>query len=84
MAEPSVNTASAVRKIRFVPMRSPSQPDAGIHTARLSRYAVTTHSRPVSLAPNSLPIVGNATLTMVMSRTSMKTPTTNATATTRL
>jgi len=32
-----VNTASAKRKVRFVPKRSPIQPDAGIHTARLSR-----------------------------------------------
>ena len=34
--EPRVNAARANRKIRFVPNRSPSQPDAGIHTARLT------------------------------------------------
>ena len=35
-SEPPVNAANANRKVRFVPNRSPSQPDVGIHTARLS------------------------------------------------
>ena len=79
--DPSVNMPSAKRKTRLAPMRSPTHPDAGIQTARLRRYPVTTHSRPVSVEPNFLPIVGNATLTMVTSSTSMNTPTTNVTAT---
>ena len=36
-AELTVNTTRANRNVRFVPNRSPIQPDAGIHTARLSR-----------------------------------------------
>jgi hypothetical protein len=32
-----VKVAIAKRKIFFVPMRSPTQPEAGIQTARLSR-----------------------------------------------
>ena len=36
-ADASVNITSANTKIFFVPKRSPSQPDAGIHSARLSR-----------------------------------------------
>ena len=36
-AEANVNAASAKRNVFFVPNLSPSQPDAGIHIARLSR-----------------------------------------------
>ena len=36
-AEPSVNTARANMKVRFVPKRSPTQPLTGMKTARLSR-----------------------------------------------
>ena len=36
-AEATVNTTSANRKVRFVPTRSPIQPEAGITTARVSR-----------------------------------------------
>jgi hypothetical protein len=35
-AEPSVKATNANMNVFFVPMRSPSHPDAGIHTARLS------------------------------------------------
>ena len=35
--EAAVNNPSAKRKVRLVPMRSPIHPDAGIHTARLTR-----------------------------------------------
>ena len=34
--EPPVKAIKAIRNVRFVPNRSPSQPDVGIHTARLS------------------------------------------------
>ena len=43
-AEATVKTAMANKKVRLVPKRSPIQPEAGIHTARLRRYATTTHS----------------------------------------
>ena len=36
-AEAVVNMTRARMKMRLVPNRSPSQPDAGIHSARLSR-----------------------------------------------
>jgi hypothetical protein len=36
-AEPKTKTASANMKTFFVPRRSPSQPEAGIQIARLSR-----------------------------------------------
>ncbi len=35
-SDPSVNAMKANMNVFFVPMRSPSHPDAGIHTARLS------------------------------------------------
>jgi hypothetical protein len=33
--DPNVKAIRAMRNVRFVPKRSPSQPDVGIHTARL-------------------------------------------------
>lgn len=36
-ADAAVNSARANRKVRFVPNRSPIQPDAGMNTATLSR-----------------------------------------------
>jgi hypothetical protein len=36
-ADATVKTAIANRNVRLVPKRSPIQPEAGIHTARLSR-----------------------------------------------
>ena len=36
-ADAPVNMASAKRNVFFVPNRSPIQPDAGIHNARLHR-----------------------------------------------
>ena len=65
--ELTVNTISANWNVRFVPNRSPIQPDAGIHTARLSRYPVTTHSIDAVGTSNSAANVGRATLTIVMS-----------------
>ncbi len=41
-AEASVNAASAPRKTRFVPNRSPSQPATGSPTASATRKAVST------------------------------------------
>lgn len=35
------------QNVRLLPKRSPSQPEAGTHTAMLSRQPVTTHSIPV-------------------------------------
>ncbi len=36
-ADATVNVAMAKRNVRFVPKRSPIHPEAGIHTARLSK-----------------------------------------------
>ena len=36
-AEPTVKTTMAVRRTRLPPKRSPSHPDAGMKTARLTR-----------------------------------------------
>ncbi len=43
---------------------------------------MTTHSMDEVPTPNSRPRVGRATLTIVVSRISMKSPVTNTTATT--
>ena len=81
-AEATVKTAMANKKVRLVPKRSPIQPEAGIHTARLRRYATTTHCTDDVPTPNSRPRVGSATLTIVASRISMNSPVTNTAATT--
>ena len=66
-ADAAVNTAMAVSMTRLPPKRSPSQPEAGMKTARLTRKAIETLSTAVALTPKSRPIVGRATLTIVTS-----------------
>src|SRR5258705_5152924 len=83
-AEPMVNTPSANAKVLFEPNRSLIQPEAGIQSARLIRYPVTTNSRVSVLAPKSRPSVGRATLTMVASMRSMNSPAPKAIATSHL
>ena len=58
-----MNTTMAASSTRLPPNRSPSQPDAGMNTARLTRNAIETPStgRP---GVRSWPMVGSATLTM--------------------
>src|SRR5205814_9613202 len=51
-AEARLKSARASRKIRLVPQRSPNQPEAGMTTARLTRYATTTASIEVLGTPN--------------------------------
>src|SRR5512142_2237765 len=67
-AEAPVNSAMAVSRTRFPPYRSPSQPDAGMQMARLTRNAMAMPSTAVALTPKSRPMVGSATLTIVASR----------------
>ena len=63
-----MNSAIAASMTRLPPYRSPSQPDAGIVTARLTRKAIEMPSTAVALTPKSRPMVGRATLTIVASR----------------
>src|SRR6516162_9208779 len=72
----------AVSNTLLPPKRSPSQPEAGMNTARLTRYAMTTPSTAVGAMPKSRPIVGRATLTMVMSMMFMNIADTNTAPTT--
>ena len=67
-AEAPVNSAMAVSRTRFPPYLSPSQPDAGMLMARLTRKAMAMPSTAVALTPKSRPMVGRATLTIVASR----------------
>ncbi len=76
-AEPTVNTTIAVRSTRLPPKRSPSHPDAGMKTARLTRYAMTTPSTAVGGMLKSRPMVGSATFTIVMSMMFMNMADTN-------
>ncbi len=58
-------------RTRLPPNRSPSQPDAGMNTARLTRNEIATLSTAVGLTPNSRPIVGRAVFTIVTSMIDM-------------
>ena len=62
-----MNTATAVSSVRLPPKRSPSQPEAGTNTARLTRYEIETLSTDAVGTRNARPIVGSATFTMVVS-----------------
>ena len=74
-AEAAVKSAIATRKTRLRPSRSPSEPALSIVAASVSAYASTTHCRSVKEVFSSLSIFGSATLTTVMSRSSMNTAT---------
>jgi len=63
------------------PKRSPSQPDAGMNTARLTRKAIEMLSTAVGLTENHGPMVGSATLTIVVSRMDMNIAATKTTPT---
>ena len=76
-AEAAVNSAIAASSTRLPPYRSPSQPDAGMVTARLTRKAIAMPSTAVALTPKSRPIVGSATLTIVASMMLMNIAATN-------
>ena len=65
MPRPAANT-------RRRPSRSASEPAASTSAASDSAYASITHCRSLKLAPRSARIAGSATLTTVMSSSSMK------------
>jgi hypothetical protein len=80
-AEATEKTAMAVSSTRLPPNRSPSQPDAGINTARLTRKAIETLSTDVGLTEKSRPMVGSATFTIVVSMMLMNMAATKTTLT---
>ena len=83
-ADAAVKANSAKRKVFLVPKRSPTQPDAGIHTASDRRYPSTTHSTVDAVVCRSLTNDGMATLMMVVSMMSMNNPVTKIAATIHL
>ena len=80
-AEATVNTTMAASSTRLPPKRSPSQPDAGMNTARLTRNEIEMASTAVADTLNSRPMVGSATLTIVTSMMLMNMAATNTTPT---
>ena len=74
-AEAAVNNTTPMRKTRLRPSRSPSDPAFRTTLASMSEYASTTHWRSVKELCRSRWIFGSATLTTVMSSSSMKMPT---------
>ena len=80
-ADARVNTTIAVSITRLPPNRSPSQPDAGMNTARLTRKPIEMLSIAVGLTAKSRPIVGSATLTIVTSMIDMNMAATKTTLT---
>ncbi len=80
-AEPIVKTTMDISNTLLPPKRSPSQPDEGMKTARLTRYAITMPSTAVGGIWKSRPIVGSATLTIVTSMMFMNMADTNTTPT---
>ena len=80
-ADAIVNTAIAMSSTRLPPNRSPSQPDAGMNTARLTRKPMEMLSTAVGVTEKSRPMVGRATLTIVTSMIDMNMAATNTTLT---
>src|SRR5579862_2066040 len=71
-AEASVKRATPPMKTRFRPSQSPSVPAFRTEVASRRAYASTTHWRSVKEVRRSRWMLGSATLTIVMSRRSMK------------
>ncbi len=63
------------------PNLSPSQPEAGMNTARLTRNEIDIESTAVGVVWKSRPIVGSATFTIVTSMIDMNMAATNTTLT---
>ena len=80
-ADAAVNSTIAVSSTRLPPNRSPSQPEAGMNTARLTRNPIAMLSTAVGLTWKSRPIVGSATLTIVASMIDMNRAATKTTPT---
>jgi hypothetical protein len=72
------------QKTRLVPNRSPSQPEAGMNTARLTRNLMATPSTRLSGTESSWERVGSATFAMVVSMIVMNMATTKTTLTVTL
>lgn len=70
-AEASVNTATPLTNTRLRPKWSPSAPPSGISVARVSAYALTTHSSPPGDRCSWCCMDGSATLTIMTSSTIM-------------
>src|SRR5262249_26689424 len=68
-------------RTRLPPKRSPSHPEAGMNTARLTRKAIEMLLTAVGVTPKSRPMVGSATLTIVASMIDMNMAATNTTLT---
>src|SRR4051794_29713961 len=66
-ADATVNTVTAVSRTRLPPYRSPSHPDAGMKTAKLTRYEIEIVPTDVDGIENARPMAGSVTLTMVVS-----------------
>src|SRR5690242_18279558 len=71
--EPAPNTASAPRRIRLRPKRSPRTPAGSIPAARTRAYADENHWRSDSDAFSAPARVGSATLSTVTSRPTART-----------
>src|ERR1700688_2098090 len=72
MAENSMNRQIEVTKVRTSPKRRPIHPVNGCMTAAASMYELTAHVPSALLTPRLPAMEGTETLTMVMSRSSMK------------
>jgi uncharacterized membrane protein len=81
-ADATPNSATEIIQMRLAPKRSDAQPVSGITVASASRYPVATHWIVSSDAESLRDSVSRATLTIVVSRIDMTTPTTTTTATT--
>ena len=73
--EPSVNTRNPIEKTRLRPKRSANRPKTGNRLEIVNKYAVTTHCKIESSACNCPEIVGNATLTILLSKVDINVPT---------
>ena len=76
-----MNTTIAASITRLPPNLSPSQPEAGMKTARLTRNPIEMLSMAVGETAKSRPIVGRATLTIVTSMIDMNMAATKTTLT---
>ena len=73
-ADPTVNTTMPTANTSRRPTRSATDPDVSRNAASVSAYASITHCRSASDAWNACWMYGSATLTIVMSSSSMNTP----------
>ena len=79
-SEAPVNTTSPIRNNRRRPYMSDRLPAVSKNAASVSAYASTIHCRSEKLAPSPRWISGSATVTMVISSSSMNMPRHTATS----